>query len=68
VDDGVQMGEARDLGAVLERTDYTHVLTSPPYPNHMSYIRETRPYLYWLGYLTAGPQGGDLDWQAMGGT
>lgn len=44
------------------------VITSPPYPNRMSYIRELRPYMYWLGYLTNGKDAGELDWQAIGGT
>jgi hypothetical protein len=34
----------------------------------MSYIRELRPYMYWLGYLQDGRQAGELDWQAIGGT
>jgi len=34
----------------------------------MSYIRELRPYLYWLGYLTDQREAGELDWQAIGGT
>ncbi len=44
------------------------MITSPPYPNRMSYIRELRPYMYWLGFLADGRQAGELDWQAMGGT
>jgi hypothetical protein len=47
---------------------YDAVITSPPYPNRMSYIRELRPYMYWLGYLTEAREAGELDWQAMGGT
>jgi hypothetical protein len=34
----------------------------------MSYIRELRPYMYWLGYLNTGREAGELDWQAIGGT
>jgi hypothetical protein len=34
----------------------------------MSYIRELRPYMYWLGHLTDGRQAGELDWKAIGGT
>ncbi len=34
----------------------------------MSYIRELRPYMYWLGYLSAAREAGELDWQAIGGT
>jgi hypothetical protein len=42
--------------------------TSPPYANRMSYIRELRPYMYWLRYLTKAVEAGELDWQAIGGT
>ena len=44
------------------------VITSPPYANRMSYIRELRPYMYWLGYLKETREAGELDWQAIGGT
>lgn len=47
---------------------YDCVITSPPYPNRMSYIRELRPYMYWLGYLTEAREAGELDWLAIGGT
>lgn len=63
----VHLGDARDMRA-LPRNDYTRVITSPPYPNRMSYIRELRPYMYWLGYLRDGRHAGELDWQAIGGT
>jgi len=60
--------DARDLRARLEPERYRCVITSPPYPNRMSYIRELRPYMYWLGYLADGRAAGELDWQAIGGT
>lgn len=44
------------------------LVTSPPYPNRMSYIRELRPYMYWLGYLSTGREAGEMDWSAIGGT
>lgn len=44
------------------------VITSPPYVNRMSYIRELRPYMYWLGFLENGRDAGELDWSAIGGT
>ena len=34
----------------------------------MSYIRELRPYMYWLGFLSNGRDAGELDWTAIGGT
>jgi len=58
--------DARDLRALEHRYDL--VVTSPPYPNRMSYIRELRPYMYWLGYLKDGREAGELDWKAIGGT
>ncbi len=61
-------GDSRQLEAVLPLKNYTTVITSPPYPNRMSYIRELRPYMYWPGYLDSGNQAGELDWQAIGGT
>lgn len=44
------------------------VITSPPYANRMSYIRELRPYMYWLGYLVEPQDAGEMDWEAIGGT
>lgn len=64
----VLLCDARNLTALLATNSYTCVITSPPYPNRMSYIRELRPYMYWLGYLNSGREAGELDWQAIGGT
>ncbi len=47
---------------------YDHVITSPPYPNRMTYIRELRPYMYWAGFLEEAKEAGELDWKAIGGT
>lgn len=49
-------------------TKYDHVITSPPYPNRMTYIRELRPYMYWAGFLDEAKEAGELDWKAIGGT
>jgi hypothetical protein len=46
--------DARQLSMFLPHNYYTCVITSPPYPNRMSYIRELRPYMYWLSYLNDG--------------
>lgn len=62
------LGDSRELHMLLSHERYTIVITSPPYPNRMSYIRELRPYMYWLGYLMSGREAGELDWQAIGGT
>ncbi|MBI5566415.1 MAG: SAM-dependent methyltransferase, partial [Chloroflexi bacterium] len=63
----VHHGNSRQVDASVTGP-FQYVITSPPYPNRMSYIRELRPYMYWLGYLNEAREAGDLDWAAIGGT
>lgn len=58
--------DARTMKPMGEK--FTKVVTSPPYPNRMSYIRELRPYMYWTRFLHEAKEAGELDWQAIGGT
>lgn len=55
-------------GTGKEAGTFDLLVTSPPYPNRMSYIRELRPYMYWLGFLREAKTAGELDWEAIGGT
>ncbi len=61
------LGDARMLTQEVSGF-FDLVITSPPYANRMSYIRELRPYMYWLGFLDNGRDAGELDWLAIGGT
>lgn len=61
----IYLGDSRHLEY---EGKYDMVITSPPYPNRISYIRELRPYMYWLDFLQTGEQAGELDWKAIGGT
>src|SRR6218665_404293 len=63
----VLKGDARDLSSHGKEI-FDTVITSPPYPNRISYIRELRPYMYWLKFLHNGNEAGALDWEAIGGT
>ncbi|MCI5130020.1 MAG: DNA methyltransferase [Candidatus Electrothrix sp. EH2] len=63
----VHFVDAREIIAV-DKVKYTHVVTSPPYPNRISYIRELRPYMYWTKFLATARDAGELDWTAIGGT
>ena len=63
----VLFGDARELSQVVDGP-FDLIITSPPYANRMSYIRELRPYMYWLGFLDNGRDAGELDWSAIGGT
>lgn len=64
----VHQGDARSVAKHVGSTPFGTVITSPPYANRMSYVRELRPYMYWLGYLEQPSDAGELDWQAIGGT
>lgn len=64
----VLLGDSRHLDRLLAKDSCGLVVTSPPYPNRMSYIRELRPYMYWLEYLVDRRDAGELDWTAIGGT
>ncbi|MGB7590581.1 MAG: DNA methyltransferase [Terriglobia bacterium] len=44
------------------------VVTSPPYPNRYSYVWNTRPHLYLLGFVTTGKEAALLDMRTIGGT
>ncbi len=59
-------GDSRDL--TFSKDIFDNVITSPPYPNRISYIRELRPYMYWVKFLHNGSDAGALDWEAIGGT
>lgn len=63
----ISLDDARCMKSVSSESIDT-IYTSPPYSNRMSYIRELRPYMYWLGYLTSGRQAGEIDWKTIGGT
>jgi hypothetical protein len=63
----VVFGDSRNLQEAVEGP-FDLIITSPPYANRMSYIRELRPYMYWLGFLDNGRDAGELDWTTIGGT
>jgi hypothetical protein len=63
----VLLGDARSLKGV-ETESIQSIYTSPPYANRISYIRELRPYMYWLRFLNDAREAAELDWQAIGGT
>jgi len=63
----IVLGDSRNAKSCV-KGKFHRVITSPPYANRMSYIRELRPYMYWLGFLVNGRDAGEMDWQAIGGT
>jgi len=63
----VRLGDARSPACLADRPIQV-LFTSPPYANRVSYVRELRPYMYWLRFLDDSRQAGELDWSAIGGT
>ncbi|RJP52685.1 MAG: DNA methyltransferase [Anaerolineaceae bacterium] len=63
----VLLGDSRNVVGVVDGK-FDLIITSPPYANRMSYIRELRPYMYWLDFLSNGRDAGELDWLTIGGT
>lgn len=57
---------APNLPADLPLVD--RVITSPPYPNRYSYVWNTRPHLYFLGFFSTAKEASDLDLRTIGGT
>lgn len=63
----VELGDSRTLSTTGDN-EFDVLYTSPPYANRMSYIRELRPYMYWLRFIDEPREAGELDWSAIGGT
>lgn len=63
----VELADSRNLSTV-RGPEFDVLYTSPPYANRMSYIRELRPYMYWLRFIEEAKEAGELDWTAIGGT
>lgn len=63
----IYQGDACNIKSIF-REKFDLLITSPPYPNRISYIRELRPYMYWLGYLRKAREAGEMDWKTVGGT
>jgi hypothetical protein len=60
--------DSTTLKNVERLTRVNRVITSPPYPNRYSYVWNSRPYLYLLGFFETATQAGDLDLNTIGGT
>jgi hypothetical protein len=47
---------------------FTHIITSPPYPNRYSYVHQTRPQLYFMEVIKERSAATEIDLQTIGGT
>jgi DNA modification methylase len=49
----VHQGSWSTMRAVMQEASIDLVITSPPYANNYHYLRNTRPQLWWLGFVTS---------------
>jgi hypothetical protein len=64
----VMHGDSTKLTQLFLKQSFTHVITSPPYPNRYSYVGNTRPHLYFLNLFTSAKEAGNLDCATIAGT
>lgn len=60
--------DSTNLGSLKLDQKIDHVITSPPYPNRYSYVWNTRPHLYLLGFMTEASEASAIDKKTIGGT
>lgn len=69
VEVGICHGNSKSVSQVLPAgTKVSAVITSPPYPNRFSYARETRPHLFFSGFIEGPGAVGQLETVSIGGT
>ena len=61
-------GDSVRIHEILPEDSIDCIITSPPYPNRISYVWLTRPHLYFFNYLRRPAEAGELDCRAIGGT
>jgi hypothetical protein len=62
-------GNSKELSKVLPADrKVSAVITSPPYPNRISYACETRPQLFYFDFVQTARAVGQLETDAIGGT
>ncbi|HEX7055980.1 MAG TPA: hypothetical protein VF260_02120 [Bacilli bacterium] len=60
--------DATQLTGVHIPAPIDRVVTSPPYPNRYSYVWNTRPFLYFFGFMENKSEAAELDKRTIGGT
>ena len=61
-------GDSTKLSSYIKGKKISAVITSPPYPNRISYVWETRPHLYFFDIFSTPGEAGNLDCETIGGT
>lgn len=61
-------GDSTNIDEYVPENLVDAVITSPPYPNRYSYIRETRPHMFFFDMVDDAGEVGELAMDSVGGT
>lgn len=64
----ITRGDSTQLAQYVENNAVDTVITSPPYPNRYSYMRETRPHMFFLDLVEGTDEVGNMALKSIGGT
>lgn len=64
----ILLGDNKNVPAEVRAFKASLVITSPPYPNRYSYVWNTRPHLYFMGWFSTPTEAATLDCNTVGGT
>lgn len=64
----INRGDSTQIDEYVEEDAADTVITSPPYPNRYSYMRETRPHMFFFDMVEDAGEVGDMALKSIGGT
>ena len=64
----VRRGDSTTLEEYVAEGEVDTVITSPPYPNRYSYMRETRPHMFFFDLVEDAGEVGEMALESIGGT
>lgn len=64
----VRRGDSTQLAEYADADEVDTIITSPPYPNRYSYMRETRPHLFFFQMVDDAGEVGEMALDSIGGT
>lgn len=64
----VRKGDSTKITTYVDENEVDTVITSPPYPNRYSYMRETRPHMFFFEMVDDAGEVGEMALDSIGGT
>lgn len=64
----VRRGDSTEIEEHVAENEVDTIITSPPYPNRYSYMRETRPHMFFFDMVDDAGEVGNMALESIGGT